>query len=83
MRSQIQALRDRNYRVDFSLTAAKVGKQFQIAEQLGARVAILFGDEWPEVKVKTLATGEQISIPHDQLIAHLERIWGAQAASLP
>jgi histidyl-tRNA synthetase len=81
--SQIQKLRDRNYRVDFPLTATKVPKQFQTAEQLGARIAILFGDEWPEVKVKTLTTGEQVSIPHDQLLAHLDRIWGAQAASLP
>jgi histidyl-tRNA synthetase len=69
--AQVQALRDSNYRVDFSLTAAKVGKQFQTAEQLGARIAILFGDEWPELKIKTLATGEQISIPHDELSARM------------
>ena len=80
--AQIQTLRDHNYRVDFSMAPAKVGKQFQTAEQLGARVAILFGDEWPEVKMKTLATGEQVSLPHDQLLSHLDRIWGAQAASL-
>jgi histidyl-tRNA synthetase len=72
--AQIQKLRDRNYRVDFPLTATKVPKQFQTAEQLGARVAILFGDEWPEVKVKTLATGEQTSVPHNQLLAHLEKL---------
>ena len=78
----VQALRNRNYRVDFSLTPAKVGKQFQTAEQLGARVAILFGDEWPEVKVKTLATGDQISIPHEEVLSHLDRLWGAQATSL-
>jgi histidyl-tRNA synthetase len=83
--AQIQKLRDRNYRVDFPFAATKVPKQFQTAEQLGARVAILFGDEWPEVKVKTLATGEQISIPHQELLPHLERLrqlWGVQAASL-
>jgi len=71
--AQVQALRDRNYRIDFSMTPAKVGKQFQTAEQLGARVAVLFGDEWPEVKIKTLATGEQISIPHQDLISYLEK----------
>ena len=70
----VQALRDRNYRVDFSLTPAKVGKQFQTAEQLGARVAVLFGDEWPEVKIKTLATGDQISIPHEEVLSHLEAL---------
>jgi len=72
--AQVQQLRERGYRVDYPLAALKVPKQFQTAEHLGARIAILFGDEWPEVKVKTLATGEQISIPHDQLLAHLEKL---------
>jgi histidyl-tRNA synthetase len=71
---QIQLLRDRNFRADFALTATKVPKQFQTAEQLGARIAILFGDEWPEVKVKTLATGEQISVPHQDLLSHLDKV---------
>ncbi len=79
--AQVQVLRDRNYRVDFPLASAKVGKQFQTAEQLGAQVAILFGDEWPEVKVKTLATGEQISIPHHELLSHLDHFGGARTAS--
>jgi histidyl-tRNA synthetase len=77
----IQELRNRGYRVDYSLTETKVGKQFQTAEQLGAQFAILFGDEWPDVKVKTLATGDQISIPHDQLFAHFETLLGARASS--
>jgi histidyl-tRNA synthetase len=72
--AQIQQLRERGYRADYPLVSLKVPKQFQTAEQLGARIAILFGDEWPEVKVKTLVTGEQISIPHDQLLAHLEKL---------
>ncbi len=72
--AQVQQLRERGYRVDYPLAALKVPKQFQTAEHLGARIAILFGDEWPEVKVKTLVTGEQISIPHDQLLAHLEKL---------
>jgi histidyl-tRNA synthetase len=67
--TQIQALRDRGYRIDFPLTPAKVGKQFQTAEQLGARIAILFGDEWPEVKLKDLRTGEQSLLPHGELSA--------------
>ena len=67
--AQIQALRDRGYRVDFPLTPAKVGKQFQTAEQLGARIAILFGDEWPQVKLKDLRTGEQSLLPHGELSA--------------
>ena len=66
--AHIQALRDRGHRVDYPLTAAKVGKQFQTAEQLGARVAILFGDEWPEVKVKDLQTGDQRLVPQTELL---------------
>jgi histidyl-tRNA synthetase len=65
--AQVQALRDRGYRVDFPLASAKVGKQFQTAEQLGAHLAILFGDEWPEVKLKDLRTGEQSLLPHGEL----------------
>ncbi len=69
--SQIQQLRDRGYRVEYPLTPTKVPRQFQTAEELGARTAILYGDEWPQVKVKTLATREEKLIPHDQLLAHL------------
>jgi len=69
---QIQQLRDRGYRVDYPLTSEKVGKQFQTAEQLGARVAVLFGDEWPQLKIKDMTTGEQQLIPHEDLAAYME-----------
>src|SRR5262249_46846645 len=45
--AQIQQLRDRGYRVDYPLAPTKVGRQFQAAEDLGARIALLYGDEWP------------------------------------
>src|SRR6266566_3795591 len=64
---QIQQLRDRGYRVDYPLTSEKVGKQFQIAEQLGARVAVLFGDEWPQLKIKNMATAEQELVAFEKL----------------
>ncbi len=70
--AQIQNLRDRGFRVDYPLTSEKVGKQFQIAEQLGARIAILFGDEWPQAKVKNLATREESLVHHTELLAHLQ-----------
>jgi histidyl-tRNA synthetase len=70
--AQIQQFRDRGYRVDYPLTGEKVGKQFQTAEQLGARVAVLFGDEWPQVKVKNLATREESLVHHGELLAHLQ-----------
>jgi histidyl-tRNA synthetase len=69
---QIQQLRDRGYRVDYLLTATKVARQFQAAEDLGARVAVLYGDEWPQVKIKNMGTGEQELVAHDRLLAHLQ-----------
>src|SRR6266542_2357029 len=69
---QIQQLRDHGCRVDYPLTSEKVGKQFQTAEQLGARIAVLFGDEWPQVKLKNLATREESLVHHGELLAHLQ-----------
>lgn len=69
--AQIQQLRDRGYRVDYPLIPAKVARQFQTAEELDAQMALLYGDEWPQVKIKTLATREEKLIPHDHLLAHL------------
>src|SRR6184192_2651482 len=71
---QIQQLRDRGYRVDYPLTSEKVGKQFQIAEQLGARVAVLFGDEWPQLKLKDMSSGEQHLVSKGDFGSHVESI---------
>jgi histidyl-tRNA synthetase len=71
---EVQALRERNYRVDFPLTPTKIGKQFQTAEALGARIALLFGDEWPQVKVKTFATREEVLLPNEDLLAGVRQI---------
>ena len=70
--AQIQQLRDRGYRIDYPLTPTKVARQFQAAEDLDARIALLYGDEWPQVKVKNMATGEQELVAHDRLLAHLQ-----------
>ena len=69
----VQQLRDAGHRVDYSLGQAKVGKQFQTAEQLGARTAIVFGDEWPQVAVKDLAVGKQELVAQNELLSHLKR----------
>jgi histidyl-tRNA synthetase len=71
---QIQQLRDHGYRVDYPLASEKVGKQFQTAEQVGARIALLFGDEWPQVKIKNMATGHQELVPHDRVLAYLQAL---------
>ena len=71
---QIQQLRDHGYRVDYPLTSEKVGKQFQTAEQLGARVAVLFGDEWPQLKIKNMATAEQELVAFEKLPGRLAEL---------
>jgi histidyl-tRNA synthetase len=70
--AQVQQLRERGYRIDYPLIPTKVGRQFQAAEDLSARVALLYGDEWPQVKIKNMATGEQELVAHDRLLAHLQ-----------
>lgn len=67
-----QKLREAGWRVDYPFTPAKVGKQFQAAEENGASVVILFGDEWPNVAVKDLATGEQELVSSEELITTLK-----------
>jgi len=42
-----------------------------LAEQSGARLAVVFGDEWPQVGVKDLVSGEQRSVAHEELFARL------------
>ena len=64
---QIQQLRDGGYRVDYPLTPTKVARQFQAAEEAGASLAVLHGDEWPQLKIKNMATGEQELIPQENL----------------
>src|SRR5437762_4070998 len=65
---QIQELRDRDYRVEYSLTPAKVARQFQAAENAGAALALLYGDESPQVKMKDMASGEQQLVSRENLV---------------
>src|SRR5438874_2798342 len=64
---QIKQLRDGGYRVDYPLTPTNAARQFQAAEEAGASLAILHGDEWPQLKIKNMATGEQELIPQENL----------------
>jgi histidyl-tRNA synthetase len=72
--AKIQALREQHYKVDYPLSSAKVPRQFQTAEQLGARLAILFGDEWPQIAVKDLTSGEQELVSTDDLLSRLREL---------
>jgi histidyl-tRNA synthetase len=51
----VSSLRRDGASVDFALQAAKVGRQFQQAEAIGASQAVVVGQEWPEIRLKTLA----------------------------
>ena len=65
----VQQLRDAGRRVDYSFTPAKIGKQLQQAEHLGARQALILGDEWPLLKLKTLATREEKNVSVAEFIS--------------
>ena len=67
----LQQLRDAGWRIDYPLGAAKVGKQFQTAEAMGAIITLLYGDEWPAVKMKKLATREEVLVPNEELLARI------------
>lgn len=49
-------LRRAGISADFPLNPAKVAKQFQSAEKSGARFALVVGAEYPELKLKILAS---------------------------
>jgi histidyl-tRNA synthetase len=69
---QLQQLRDAGWRVDYASAVTKVGKQFQTAESLGAKATLLYGDEWPQLKLKTLATRGETLVPHGKIAAYLQ-----------
>ncbi len=67
----VQSLRAAGHRTDFPLGPTKLGKQFQIAESLGAKTTILIGTDYPSLKVKALATRAEITTPPQDLPHHL------------
>ncbi len=64
----VQSLRGRDIRTDYSFGNQKVNKQFQAAEALRARFAVVFGSEYPEVKIKNLISRSEVPVNIDQLI---------------
>lgn len=75
--TQIQELRDHGYSIDYSLIREKVGRQFQAAEETSAVLALLYGDEWPQIKMKNLATREESLINHDTLLDSVKKFFSA------
>src|SRR5437899_3827951 len=72
--TQIQQLRDRGFLVDYPLIPTKVARQFQAAEEAGASVAVLYGDEWPQVKIKNMETAKQELVPSKKLMDRLAEL---------
>lgn len=71
----VSQLRSAGLRTDYSLTPAKVGKQFQTAEERGAQFALVIApDEWAtgSVKIKTLATREESTVLTSEIIVKLK-----------
>jgi histidyl-tRNA synthetase len=64
-------LRQSGIAVDYWFQPAKIGRQFQQAEALGAKYAVVVGSEWPQVRVKLLAERTEEIISTDQLPALL------------
>ncbi len=63
----VQLLRSLGRRVDYPLTADKVGRQFKDADASGAPVALVIGDEWPRIKVKNLQARTEVQMGHEAL----------------
>lgn len=68
----VQNLRSAGLRVDFSFGAQKVGKQFQAAENVKARFALVFGAEYPQVQVKNLVSRSQTMLDADVLVSTIQ-----------
>ena len=61
-------LRSNGIAVSYSLTAAKFNKQFKAAQQSKALLAIVIGNEFPEISLKVLATREEVKLSADNSI---------------
>lgn len=69
-----QQLRSAGFRIITPLADMKVGKQFQAAEQNGARIAVVVGSEFPEVTVKNLASREELTLQVDSVVEEFSKI---------
>lgn len=66
----VSRLRESGLRADYPLSPAKINKQFKAADQTLARLALVVGSEFPELKLKNLAARSEESIaPNSDEIA--------------
>ncbi len=72
--AEVQKLRQAGLKIDFPLSPTKVAKQFQAAEASQCRAAVIFGSEFPTVKIKDLLTRTESEIDVAHSARELSRI---------
>lgn len=70
----VQGLRKSGYRVAYPYASAKVGKQFQTAEQQGAQIAVVVGAEFPIVTIKNLELRLETTCRFEDFDAELTKL---------
>jgi histidyl-tRNA synthetase len=66
------SLRRSGMLADYCLHPTKVARQFQQAEAVGAKYAVVIGQEWPQVRVKLLAERTETILSKEDLLGFLE-----------
>jgi histidyl-tRNA synthetase len=69
----VTELRQAGISVDLPLSETKVAKQFQSAEKCGARFAIVIGAEFPQVKIKILASRTEETCNAGELVEWMKQ----------
>ena len=70
--ADVHALRAAGFRVDYPLREVAFGKQFKLANESGAKLALIYGaDEIAKgvVKIRDLAARSEIDVPREQVLA--------------
>lgn len=76
----LQRLREAGLRADHPLAPMKVGRQFQAAEALRARVAVIVGAEFPQVKVKDLQARVETPFSAGEVVQAVKDVLAREAS---
>lgn len=70
----VQQLREAGFSVDYPLSSAKFGKQFEIAEDRKARLAVIVNEKWNEgqVEIKALGSSDKVLASRADLVSQLK-----------
>ena len=80
----ITALRGAGYRVDYPLRELGFGKQFKVAADSGAKLALIFGaDEIANqvIKIRDLTTRSERDVPAAEIADVVREFFGGERAS--